>query len=217
MPDSVFKARESLTLDSTALLQKACRAGRQGSVMLIKHPALPWPEVDCVERNQQSFGRAVHLNQDDITERYSGLQCRSDELPFLDDSFKQVVLWHVIASGQEAELTEACRVLATDGELLILGLNSRGLGTSRNRAATQLPRLKLHALIRRLPELDMETNNVLGAGLLGFSTGVFQQNIWGTLLLPVADLVVIRARAVNPANIDLLRVKQFRTGIAPTA
>lgn len=185
--------------------------------MLIKHPALPWPVVDCIERNQQSFGRAVHLNQDEITERYSGLQCRSNELPFLEDSFKQVVLWHVIATGHEAELAEACRVLATGGELLILGLNSRGLRAGRNKTTTQLPRLKLLALSRLLPELGMEVNSVLGKGLLGFSTGIFQQNGIGALLLPVTDLVVIRAQTINPANISPLRAKQFRAEIAPSA
>jgi len=219
---SLSGAAKSLALDSAALLQKACRAGRQGSVLLIKHPALPWPELSCIERNQRSFGLAVHLEQGKSAERYSGLQSRSDELPFLESSFKQVALWHVIATGQEAELAEACRVLAPDGELLLLGLNSAGLRARRYQQAKNLPRLKRQALSRRLSELGMEVTGVLGTGLLGaglfgLADRVFQQNGFGALLLPVVDLLVIRAQAVNPASASQVRLERFRAEVAPTA
>jgi hypothetical protein len=208
---------KSLTLDSAVLLQQASQAGRQGSALLIKHPALPWPEASCVERNQQSFGRAVHLSQGVGTERYSGLHCRSEELPFMEACFKQVALWHVIAAGEEAELAEACRVLAPGGELLLVGLNSSGLRARRDKEAKDLPRLQRHALELLLPQLGMEVVAVSGAGLLGVPSRAFQRNGLGTLLLLMADLVVIRAQAVNPPSVSPLRLKQFQAGVAPTA
>lgn len=204
------------------MLKSACRVGQQGSALLIKHSTLAWPELSCIERNQRSFGLAVHLQQGKSAERYSGLQSRSGELPFLESSFKQVALWHVIATGQEAELAEACRVLAPGGELLILGLNSKGVRARRDKQAKHLPRLRWRALGRVLPELGMEVTGVLGtgllgAGLLGLAGRVFQQNGFGALLLPVVDLLVIRVQAANPASASPVRLERFRAEAAPTA
>ncbi len=222
MPGDQFVADNSLTRDSAELLQKACQAGQQGSVLLIKHPSLPWPPLSCIERNQRSFGLAVHLDQGKCSERHSGLQSRSDELPFVEASFKQVALWHIIATGREKELAEACRVLAPGGELLVLGLNSNGVRSRRDKQAKLLPRLQRQGLSRRLLDLGMEVTGVLGVGLFGsglFGLGsrVFQQRGFGALLLPVADLIVIRAQAINPANIAPMRLGQFQAGVAPTS
>jgi SAM-dependent methyltransferase len=214
---SLSAKASSLTIDSAALLHKACQAGQQGSVLLVKHPLLPWPQVSCIERNQRSFGLAVHLDKGKSAERQSGLLSRSDELPFVEASFKQVALWHVIATGKEAELEEACRVLAPGGELLILGLNSKGFRARRDKEARDLPRLHWRALDRILAELGMEITGVLGAGIVGISSKAFQQNGLGALILPVADLLVIRARAVNPANASPVRLEQFRAGVAPSS
>ncbi len=202
---------------SSGLLQAAAQGGRQGNVLLIKHSDLPWPEVSAVAREQQSFGRAVHLSLGAGPERYSGMQCRSDELPFLDASFRQVALWHVVATGQEAELAEACRVLLPGGELLILGLNHLALGARFDRQAKMLPRLHRQALDQQLQELGMEITGAMGTGLAGLGSANIRQGAWSGLLLPFVDQLVLRAQHVHPSGLTPLRLQRIPAGVAPSA
>ncbi len=209
---------------STALLQLAAQnsglgsyqSNRQGNVLLIKLPVMPWPQADSVARDQQSFGQALHLSLGRGTERYSGLHYRSDELPFVDAAFRQVVLWHVIATGGEAELAEACRVLQDDGELLVLGLNQMAIGARFDRTAGNLPRLHRPSLDEHLSKLDMEVTGAWGAGLAGISSTILRNDGWSGLLLPFADQVALRIEHTHPAGLSPLRMERFQAGVAPT-
>lgn len=206
---------------TTALLQVAAQSSylgnRQGNVLLIKHALLPWPEAESVVRDQQSFGRALHLSLGNGTERYSGLHYCSNELPFVDAAFRQVVLWHVIATGKETELREACRVLQPDGELLVLGLNQMAIGARFDRTAIELPRLHRQSLDERLVELDMEVTGAWGSGVAGIASPIFRKDGWSGLLLPFADQVVLRVQHVHPAGLTPLRMERFQAGVAPSA
>jgi len=205
---------------SAALLEMAAQgsgqSNRQGSVLLIKHPLLPWPEAESVARDKQCFGQALHLSLGRGTERYSGLQLSSDELPFVDATFRQVALWHVIATGKEAELEEACRVLQPGGELLVLGLNQMAVGARFDRTAIELPRLHRQSLDERLSELDMEVTGAWGSGLAGIGSTIFRQDGWSGILLPFADQVVLRVEHVHPAGLSPLRMERFQAGVAPS-
>ncbi len=191
------------------------RSNRQGSVLLIKHPLLPWPEAKSVARDQHSFGQALHLDLGSGRERYSGLRYRSDELPFVDAAFRQVVLWHAIATGQEAELAEACRVMQAEGELLVLGLNQMAIGARFDRSAGNLPRLHRQSLDAHLSELDMQVTGVWGSGLAGIASPVLRKDGWSGLLLPFADQVVLRVEHFHPAGLSSLRMERFQAGVAP--
>ncbi len=206
---------------SAALLQMAAQCGgqssRQGNVLLIKHSSLAWPEAGTLVRDQQSFGRALHISLGSGTERYSGLHCRSNELPFVDAAFRQVALWHVIATGKEAELLEACRVLQPGGDILLLGLNQMAIGARFDRTAIDLPRLHRQSLHEQLSELDMEVTGAWGSGLAGVARPVFRQDGWSGLLLPFADQMVLRLQHAQAAGLSPLRMERFQAGVAPSA
>ena len=206
---------------SIALLQAAAQgngqSSRQGNLLLIKHPSLAWPAAESVGRDQKSFGQALHLSMGSGVERYSGLHTRTDALPFIDAAFRQVVLWHVIATGREAELEEACRVLQPDGELLVLGLNQMAIGARFDRTADRLPRLHRLRLHEQLLELDMEVTGAWGAGLAGITSTIFSQDGWAGLLLPFSDQVLLRVQHVHPAGLSPLRMERFQSGVAPSS
>jgi len=199
------------------LLKATARDARTGNVLLIKHPLLPWPDAECVERNQQSFGRAVHLSLGSGPERYSGLVTRSQELPFVDHSFHQVVLLHVLEHAQQVELAEAGRVLAPSGELLVLGLNPWGRRSRRDPTATGLPRLAVRSLVRSLPAMGLKLQEIRGAGCLGSGNRVITQQGLGGLLLPFVDLQVLVAAHSHPAAFTPLRLNPLEAGVAPYA
>jgi SAM-dependent methyltransferase len=210
-------SQQTLLQASCDLLQSTARDTRTGSVLLIKHPLLPWPDAECVERNQQSFGRAVHLSKGTGPERYSGLVASSVELPFVEHSFQQVVLLHVLEHGQQAELAEASRVLAHSGELLVLGLNPWGWRSRRDAMAAGLPRLAVRNLARSLPGMGMKLQEIRGAGCLGRGNKVITQQGFGGLLLPFVDLQVLVAVHSHPATFTPLRLDHLEAGVAPYA
>ncbi|HET6564918.1 MAG TPA: hypothetical protein VFG52_05850 [Xanthomonadales bacterium] len=206
---------QSLSAESCSLLRVAELNGKQGNVLLIKHPALPWPEGRCLERNQQSFDRAIHLSQGLGKERFSGLACRSDELPFLDSSFRLVVLWHVLASGAEAELAEACRVLAAGGDLLVLGLQRRSfLARLGGQQGRDLPALQRQPLLRKLQDAGMDIVSVTGAGLPVCKDWNIRQAGLAGVLLPFTQLLLVQARHGNPATLTPLPLGDFRAEVA---
>lgn len=207
---------QSWSDESCSLLQKADLPGKQGNVLLIKHPELSWPDGNCLERNQQSFDRAIHLNLGAGTERFSGLSCRSQELPFVEASFRLVVLWHVLGTGEEAELAEACRVLAAGGDLLILGLQQRKFMTDAGGQGTSLPVLQRRRVLHNLQDAGMNLVTAMGTGLPMCKHWVVQQAGLTGMLLPLSRLLLLQARHGNPAMPSPLRLDGFRAGIAPT-
>jgi len=209
--------RKSLVDDSSSLLQAGAKGGRQGNVLLLRHPDVPWPECDCVTRGPQSFGRALHLGLGSGHEREATLVCNSAGMPFQDSSFKRVVLWHVVDTGDEPELAEACRVLEHGGELLVLGINPYGLRSRLESEAKALPRLHSSRLEARLHELSMEVDAVLGVGFYGVTNRIVQRGQVSGLLLPFVDLLLIRAKPIDTTPMNALRLGQFRAGVAPTS
>jgi hypothetical protein len=209
--------RKPLADDSSSLLQTGSLGGRQGNVLLIRHPEVSWPDCDCVTRGPQSFDRSLHLVLGAGQERESRLVCSSAELPFQEYTFKRVVLWHVISAGDEPELSEACRVLVPGGELLVLGINPLGLRARLDREAKNLPQLHSRQLQARLRELNMEVDAVLGAGFIGLTNRTMRHGQLSGLLLPLVDLVLVRAQPAESPPMNALRLEQFQAGVAPTA
>lgn len=209
----VSGAAQDISDQSSELLQHAGLPRKQGNVLLIKHAALPWPAGDCLERNEASFDRAVHLSLGAGTERFTGLSCRSAELPFTEACFRLVILWHVLAEGAEAELQEAQRVLAVGGDLLILGLQ-QGVPGKSGWQQPDLPQLRRRQLLGRLQSTGMEVVSVLGSGLPVNRNWVMRRSGLSGALLPFARLVLIRARHANGDALSPLRLQDFRSGVA---
>lgn len=182
----------------------------------MKHPQLSWPDDLYLQRNQQSFDRAIHLNLGEGAERFSGLSCRSNELPFVDASFRLVVLWHVLGTGEEAELAEACRVLAGGGDLLILGMQKRKFASDPGQNPAELPILQRRQLLQNLNGAGMNLVSMIATGLPLFSGCVVSQAGFGNLLIPFSRVLMVQARHGNPAAPSPLRLDGFRAGIAPT-
>jgi hypothetical protein len=202
--------------ESGLLLQQAGLEGMQGNVLLVKHPALDWPQSRLLERGKTSFDRAIHLDLGTAIERFSGLSCRTSELPFMEASFRRVVLWHVIATGEEAELAEALRVLATGGELLVLGIQQRARSLSVAGPEDAIPRLQRMPLMRCLREAGMEIVSVTGSGLPIARNWPIRRPGPAGVLLPFASLVLVRARHGNPGSPSLQRLDSFRARMART-
>ena len=207
----------SLPGESSELLQRASVRQQQGNVLLIKHRRLPWPQASCLVRDERSFGLGVHLEMENTLGRYDLLHCRSGELPFSEQSFLRVALVHVLETGHEAELSEACRVLAPGGELLLLGLNANGLRCRLDKAAAHLPRFGLTMIRHRLLELGMTVDARLGVGCLGINRLALPPGGVGPLLCNVADLVVVRASHNQGPPLSPLRLNEFQPGVAPSA
>lgn len=148
---------------------------------------------------------------------WPGVHCATGELPFIDGAFRCVTLYHVIASGDEAELREACRVLAPGGDLIIVGLNHCGWTGFDSGAWAEVPRLRPARVRRKLRELDMVLAGHLGAGLLGRSRPGVMEQAWQRPIVSVADVVLLHARHVNRPFMTLSRLKSAPAGLAPTA
>lgn len=206
----------ALAEESGELLQHAHLEGRLGHVLLIRNPALAWPESPGLERNQGSFDRAIHLDLGSGSERFSGLACRTFELPFQEDSFRRVMLWHVIADGEEPELAEALRVLAAGGELLILGaqrhaaamVNPGRTGVPPG-AEPAVPRLQRRQVLRKLKEAGMEIAAVTGSGLPLTRNRPIRRMSPGGILLPLSRLLLVRAQPANPQLPGLIQPEKF--------
>jgi SAM-dependent methyltransferase len=149
--------------------------------------------------------------------RYDLLHCRSGELPFSEQSFLRVALVHVLETGREKELSEACRVLAPGGELLLLGLNANGLRCRLDKAAAEFPRFGLTMIQQRLLDLGMTVDARFGLGCLGINRLDLPSDGVGPFLSTFADLIVVRARHNQGPPLSPLRLSEFQPEFTPSA
>lgn len=188
--------------------------------LLIAHPSLRVPRWPGRGGNGNPFGLELRLTTGtgrggDVPEAL--LRCASAELPFLDGVFSCVTLYHVIAEGGEAELEEACRVLAPGGHLLVVGLNHCGWVGFDAGAWNGVPRLHALRVRHRLSDLGMVVEGQFGAGLLGRNRPAVIADGWKRLALPLADIVLLHARHLHRPIASRPRLKNLPAGLAPTA
>ncbi len=107
---------------------------------------------------------SISLSQEEQPGRGQRVSCESAQLPFQDRVFSMVVLHHVIGSGEEPELTEAVRVLARSGVLLLLGLNRMGWRYRTQDDIRRLPGIAPLRVRSRLEQLGMTMQGFAGAG-----------------------------------------------------
>jgi len=219
-PTSSLQDLSSLHRFSSLLLQNAAGSDRKGNVLVLGHGALPAPDCHCLHRDERTFGIAICLFLGQMPSApidKAPLECVGSALPFQDASFQKVILYLVLKDGSEAELDEACRVLAPGGELLVLGLNRgswSGMGRYRK---GPVPRMRVANVKRSLRVHDMEIDHVLGAGLLGRSSPLMDWKRLSGIGLPLADLVLLRARHRGRPASTRLRMKRLPARAMPTA
>lgn len=213
-------AQDSLARLSSGLWSRVRIRPANRSTLLIAHAALPWPDSPDATGCGASLGLSLGLiagNAQSAGAQAPRLHCDSTELPFLDGAFRSVTLYHIIGEGSEAELAEACRVLAPGGDLLVIGLNHCGWAGFDSGVWAGVPRLRSAQVYRRLGDLGMVVEARLGAGLFGRERPAVLEHGWRRLALPVADIVLMRARHVHRPTASRPKMKEVPAGLAPTA
>jgi SAM-dependent methyltransferase len=194
------------------LLRPLLSKRRPERVLVLKHAAASDLPVETV-----SPAQVIRLS----TEEFSNqdlVRCRIAALPFEEATFDIVILHHLVSDGSEPFLTEALRVMAAGGDIVISGLNSSGL---RNRIGNRkhlLPALKLNRICSFLKSQSFNVEQCLQMGLGGFSRPAARAT-WHGLSLPFADRVVLHGHhQSNMQNTNILRFKQVQpAGVASAA
>lgn len=202
------------------MLQTATASAGRGSVLLINPPGVPPPYCPGLHRDEHSFGLALDLSLGSsqlAVDPHAVLECSSSALPFQDEVFRVVLLSLVTQNGDEPELGEACRVLMPGGELFVLGVNRGSWAGMRCRKVPAEARMSLPRVLARLNALGMAIEHITGIGLLGRSRPQMESNRLSTMMLPFADLVLIRAMHRTRPLLTKLRFKKYPAGVIPTA
>jgi len=141
----------------------------------------------------------------------SMLRCRISALPFEEAAFDLVILHHLVADGSEVYLSEALRVLAAGGDIVISGLNSSGLRNRIVNRKRQVPALKLDRICKFLKSRSFNIEQCLLMGFGGFSRPA-PKATWHGLGLPFADRVVVHGHhQSNMHNAHILRFRQIKS------
>lgn len=205
---------------SAGLCQQVRQARANARSLCIAHPSLCQNSAPSGDSTGSAFGLNLVLPAGGG--RCAGnagraVRCSSAELPFIDAAFRSVILYHVIAAGSEAELAEACRVLAPGGDLLIVGLNRSSWAGLDRASWPQLPRLHAVRVTLRLRDYGLAVEERLGAGVCGRSRPAVVQRGWQRVLLPVTDIALLCARHLHRPVAGRPRLKDVPAGLAPTA
>jgi len=218
---------------SQGLLEKTGRSSVHGNLLEIHHPAAPsfdplflysaaGPHAVSISLKQRvQAGACVQggtvSEQGGCNFRGQRVLCDSAQLPFQDRVFGMVVLHHVVETGEEAELSEAVRVLARTGVLILLGLNRLGW---RYRTQDKLRRLPGIAPLRvkaRLQALGMTLEGYAGAGLVGRQGPACMTGGLKGLAVPLADMVLVQARHRSGPEVTPLRFRKQRSAVVQSA
>ena len=208
--------KHALDSASQRLLADSLQGAARGNALLISHPALPLPDTSSLLSATNAFGLAIGLLKGE-GQVATVIECATGALPFQDEAFRTIALYHVIADGTEPELAEACRVLAPGGELLVVGLNRNGWSANTLHRHGPLPHIRHGSLLGSLRRMDMEMVAELGIGLLGRAKPRMEHNSWSGLGLTFADLLLLRIRHRNRAIPSRPQLEKFPARAMPTS
>lgn len=138
-------------------------------------------------------------------------------LPFQTAAMGAVLLCHVLRRGEDALLTEACRILQPDGSLLVLGLNRFGLRYLGGGSGAAVPGISPLALRERLEALDMNVIRMFAAGFLRRERPAQMHRGAARALAPLADVLLVLAKPVEPRIMNPLSRSNVRAVGAPSA
>jgi SAM-dependent methyltransferase len=216
MSDSVSR-QEALRALSEGLLRSAGRTGLLSDTLEIHHGAAPLFDPVFLHSASEKFGVSLSLNKGNRPGPGQRVRCDTADLPFQDRAFSMVVLHHVLVDGEEAELSEAVRVLARDGVLIVLGLNRFGWRYRSQGRIRRLPGLAPLKVKFELDRLGMTMQGFAGAGLLGMSRPVFMSSGLAGLGSPLADVVLLQARHSDSPELTPLQFRKSRSGAVQSA
>lgn len=146
-------------------------------------------------RDGSVFGNSIltRVDSGDVNAA-SSVHCDIDSLPFEDGVFNMVIVNHSVSDQQTAQLTEAQRVLKGGGQIIVIGWGRFGSGPgkqSRDRSSVDA-----RFICRWLRQRNFQIRQCEGFGLRG--RPVHLQGRWVKTVLPLADLVMIRALLQSP-------------------
>lgn len=202
---------------SEGLLRSAGRTGVKDNLLEIHHASAPLFDPVFLHSPSEIFGISISLSQDENAGVGQKLRCESGQLPFQDGSFRMVVLHHLISDGREAELSEAVRVLARDGVLILLGLNRLGWRYRTQGRIRRLPGMAPLRVKSRLQALGMTMQGFAGAGLLGLKRPAWMHSGLSSIGAPLADLILLQARHQESPEVTPLRFRKPRAGVVQSA
>jgi hypothetical protein len=202
------------------LLRNVLGEDRKGNVLVVYHASISPPDTPCLRRDENTFGMAVclrHGEGDSSSNIQSGLECVSHALPFQDEVFHKVVLYHVTEHGDEPELAEACRVLVPGGDMLLVGLNRTSWGKLKTYRTSQVSVMSPALVQTALEDHDMQIIDKRGLGLLGQTKPGMGRHKLSTLVLPFADLVLLQARHREKPAATRMLLKKLPAGAMPAS
>lgn len=191
-------AQMSLTV---SLLQPLLEKRRPQRMLVLKHAAggdLPIKPVSPLQ--------LICLSTDIMAEK-AVVHTRLDALPFENQAFEVIVLQHLLNDGSEVVLSEALRVLAPAGDLIISGLNSAGLRYRVGNREAQFPGLRLNRIINHLRSHSINIEHCLRMGLAGMSRPLPKESLHG-LAMPFSDRIVLHGH--QQSHIDGASILRFK-------
>ena len=196
----------------TQLLQPLLARRRPERILVLKHAGAGDLQFETL-----SPAQIIRLSAGESSPG-AGVQCRVDALPFEEAAFDLVILHHLISDGREAFLSEAFRVMASGGDVVISGLNSSGLRNRIVNRKQRMPALKLDRVCNLLKSQSINVELCLLMGLGGFSRPA-PKPTWHGLGYPFADRVVLHGHhQSNIKNTNILRFKRVQpAGLASAA
>jgi len=196
----------------TQLLQPLLARRRPERILLLKHASAGDLQFETTKSAQ-----LIRLTSGEPSS-VAGLRCRIDALPFEEAAFDLVILHHLVSDGHEEFLSEAFRVMAAGGDIVISGLNSSGLRNRIVNRKQRMPALKLDRVCSLLKSQSINVELCLLMGLGGFSRPA-PRATWHGLGFPFADRVVLHGHhQSNIKNTNILRFKQVQpAGLASVA
>jgi len=210
-------SRETLKTLSEGLLRGFGQTGIPGNLLEIHHPCAPLFDPAFLHTASGYHGISIRLSQEESGVNDQVIRCESDQLPFQDHSFQAVVLHHVVSDGDQPELSEAARVLARDGVLILLGLNRMGWRYRTQGREGRLPGLSPLKVKDRLEELRMTMQGFAGAGLAGMNRPALMHDGFASLGAPLADVVLLQAKHAHSPEVTPLRFRKTRSGVVQSA
>jgi hypothetical protein len=209
--------REALKRLSEGLLQSVGRSNVHGNLLEIHHPQAPLFDPALLPTASGSHGVSISLSQDGQPGAGQRVSCESAQLPFQDRVFSMILLYHVVGSGSEPELTEAVRVLARNGVLLLLGLNRLGWRYQTQDDIRRLPGIAPLRVRSRLDQLGMTMQGFAGAGLGGQTRPAFLSGGLAGMATPLADVLLLQARHKDSPEVTPLRFRKTRSTVVQSA
>ena len=206
-----------LTSLSEGLIKSTGGMGRSRHSLEIHHPAVSNFNHLQQPTGIQGFGLSLSFVLGSHPLPGQSLHCDTAKLPFQDRVFSRVVLHHAISQGREPELSEAVRVLDTDGVLIILGLNRLGWCYRFQGKGRELPGMAPLIIKHELDRLNMTMEGFAGAGLFGQSRPRFMSSGLAGLGSPLADVILLKARHNDGPTAVSLRFTEQRSSLVQSA